>query len=198
MKYSLIYFLLFAYAFLPVFSQDKIIVANDGIDSVKTHIYTLEEIESIFKTLRKDYALYETFNEKDTLGIINRFIDEIATYVPVCDSLKCLLQIGFLNTVRHDSGKFTIDDLGYLKYRNELRLSKSHMIYKVIYKYFDTTEALTIMQEVKAKSKLIDSYIKSMDKIFPYLDKNKELIFSEKYRKKVADIVFTPDKCLQK
>jgi hypothetical protein len=192
MKYSLIYFLLFAYPFLHVFSQDKTIVINDGIDSIKTHIYTSEEIENIFKTLRKDYVLYETFNKKDTLGIINKFIDEIATYVPVSDSLKYLLQTGFLNTVRHDSGKFTIDDLGYLKYRNELRLSKSHMIYKVIYRYFDTTDALTIMQGVKAKSKLIDSCIKSMDQIFPHLNKNKELIFSEKYRRKIADIVFAP------
>jgi hypothetical protein len=198
MKYSLIYFLLFAYTFLPVFSQDKIIIANDGIDSVKTHIYTSEEIERIFKTLRNDYVLYETFNKKDTLGIINKFIDEIATYVPVSDSLKCLLQIGFLNTVRHDPGKFTIDDLGYLKYRNELRLSKSHMIYKVIYRYFNTTEALTIMQEIKAKSKLIDSFIKSMVQMFPHLNKDKELIFSEKYRRKIVNMVFASDKCLQK
>lgn len=133
-----------------------------------------EKTNEITQVLCKDYVLYETINPEDTLNIINLFINEMATYVPINDSLHNLLVNDLLNEVRSSPSKYTIDDLGYITYRNEVRLLTSPSIYKVLNNHFNTNESFQIIQGLKKNSVLIDHYIMNIKTIFTLTDEDIE------------------------
>ncbi|HBG40392.1 MAG TPA: hypothetical protein DDZ96_13135 [Porphyromonadaceae bacterium] len=71
-------------------------------------------------------------------------------------------------STNNDKTDSAIDDLGYLTYRNEMRLLKSRTGYEVLNKYFETLEGFSIIQKFKEKSKQIDTYYYEYKKDYSY------------------------------